>query len=188
MHKYNHDCPFEAFITNLGKYNEADLVGEWVKFPTTSEYLQDVFKRIGIGSSDEFGQPYEEWFISDYDIYVEEISECLKENSSIKCLNLLAEQLEALNDEQYILFCAACEFECPTTICELLAIAENIEAYLLNDGIRSPNDLGRNIIKEVNYRYKDNILETILNYVDYEKIGMLFSSGGFTKYGYIEKT
>ncbi len=27
------DCAFEAFITNLGKYNEGYLVGEWVKFP-----------------------------------------------------------------------------------------------------------------------------------------------------------
>ena len=30
---YDHDCPFEVFITNLGKYNEGNLVGEWVKFP-----------------------------------------------------------------------------------------------------------------------------------------------------------
>ena len=40
---YDHDCPFEAFITNLGKYNEGALVGEWVKFPTTAEELQKVF-------------------------------------------------------------------------------------------------------------------------------------------------
>lgn len=33
---YDHDCPFEAFITNLGKYNEGVLVGEWVKFPDNS--------------------------------------------------------------------------------------------------------------------------------------------------------
>ena len=39
-YEYDHDCPFEAFITNLGKYNEGELVGEWVKFPTTSEELQ----------------------------------------------------------------------------------------------------------------------------------------------------
>ena len=31
---YDHDCPFEAFITNLGKYNEGELIGEWLKFPT----------------------------------------------------------------------------------------------------------------------------------------------------------
>ena len=43
---YDHDCPFEAFITNLGKYNEGVLVGEWVKFPTTAEELQKVFERI----------------------------------------------------------------------------------------------------------------------------------------------
>ena len=36
-YEYDHDCPFEAFITNLGKYNEGELVGEWVKFPTTSD-------------------------------------------------------------------------------------------------------------------------------------------------------
>lgn len=53
-YSYDHDCPFEAFITNLGRYNEGDLVGEWVKFPTTPEELQNVFDRIGIGSKDEF--------------------------------------------------------------------------------------------------------------------------------------
>jgi len=68
---YSHDSefPFAAFITNLGKYNEGELVGEWVKFPTTQEKLQEVFERIGIGSKDDFGNPYEEWFITDYDCY-----------------------------------------------------------------------------------------------------------------------
>ena len=47
---YDHDCPFEVFITNLGKYNEGNLVGEWVKFPTTEEELKKVFERIGIES------------------------------------------------------------------------------------------------------------------------------------------
>ena len=36
----------EAFVTNLGKYNEGMLVGEWVKFPTTEEEMQKVFERI----------------------------------------------------------------------------------------------------------------------------------------------
>ena len=46
-YEYGHDCPFEAYITNLGKYNEGELVGEWVKFPTTSEDLKKVFERLG---------------------------------------------------------------------------------------------------------------------------------------------
>ena len=38
---YDKDYPFAAFITNLGKYNEGALVGEWVKFPTTAEELKN---------------------------------------------------------------------------------------------------------------------------------------------------
>ena len=49
------DGNFEAFVTNLGKYNEGMLVGEWVKLPTTEEEMQKVFERIGIGKQDEFG-------------------------------------------------------------------------------------------------------------------------------------
>ena len=45
------DCAFEAFVTNLGKYNEGCLVGEWVKFPVTNEEMQAVFRRIGIGGA-----------------------------------------------------------------------------------------------------------------------------------------
>ena len=56
-YSYNKDYPFAAFITNLGKYNEGELVGEWVKFPTTAEEMKEVFKRIGIGQRDDFGSP-----------------------------------------------------------------------------------------------------------------------------------
>ena len=48
------DGSFEAFVTNLGKYNEGELVGEWVQFPTTEDKMKEVFERIGIGSKDEF--------------------------------------------------------------------------------------------------------------------------------------
>ena len=68
---YDKDYPFAAFITNLSKYNEGALVGEWVKFPTTAEELKKVFERIGIGAKGDFGQTYEEWFITDYDCYVD---------------------------------------------------------------------------------------------------------------------
>ena len=73
------DGNFEAFVTNLGKYNEGALVGEWVKFPTTEEEMQKVFERIGIGSKDEFGAVYEEWFITDYECPVH------AKNSAILC-------------------------------------------------------------------------------------------------------
>ena len=37
------DKVFDVYITNLGKYNEGYLMGEWVALPTTREELQEVF-------------------------------------------------------------------------------------------------------------------------------------------------
>ena len=42
------DGSFEAFVTNLGKYNEGELVGEWVHFPTTEEEMKEVFERLSL--------------------------------------------------------------------------------------------------------------------------------------------
>ena len=40
--------PFSAFITNLGQYNEGELVGSWHASPTTKEDIQQTFQDIGI--------------------------------------------------------------------------------------------------------------------------------------------
>ena len=53
---------FEAYITNLGKYNEGRLVGETLKFPATTEEVQALLKRIGVD-----GVRYEEIFITSFD-------------------------------------------------------------------------------------------------------------------------
>ena len=111
MPYYDHDkdYPFAAFITNLGKYNEGELVGEWVKFPTTAEELKEVFKRIGIGQKDDFGQPYEEWFITDYDCYVDGLYDKLGEYESLDELNYLASKLDEMSQGEYEQFQAAME-------------------------------------------------------------------------------
>lgn len=111
MPYYDHDkdYPFAAFITNLGKYNEGELVGEWVKFPTTAEELKEVFKRIGIGQKDDFGQPYEEWFITDYDCYVDGLYSKLGEYENLDELNYLASKLDEMSESEspMNLFCRA---------------------------------------------------------------------------------
>ena len=111
MPYYDHDkdYPFAAFITNLGKYNEGELVGEWVKFPTTAEELKEVFKRIGIGQKDDFGQPYEEWFITDYDCYVDGLYSKLGEYENLDELNYLASKLDEMDQSDYAKFQAAME-------------------------------------------------------------------------------
>ena len=55
---------FEAYITNLGKYNEGELVGETLKFPTTTEEVQGLLKRIGVD-----GVRYEEFFITSFETW-----------------------------------------------------------------------------------------------------------------------
>ena len=52
----------EAYVTNLGKYNEGELVGEYLKFPTTPEEVQAHVKRHG-----NDGVRYEENYITDID-------------------------------------------------------------------------------------------------------------------------
>ena len=47
-YEYDKDYPFAAFVTNLGKYNEGELVGEWVKFPTTADEMKKVFVGVCI--------------------------------------------------------------------------------------------------------------------------------------------
>ena len=39
---------FEAYITNLGKYAEEQLVGETLKFPATTEEVQSLLKNSRI--------------------------------------------------------------------------------------------------------------------------------------------
>ena len=53
---------FEAYITNLGKYAEGQLVGETLKFPATTEEVQSLLKNIGVD-----GVRYEEFFITAFD-------------------------------------------------------------------------------------------------------------------------
>ena len=53
---------FEAYVTNLGKYNEGELVGETLKFPATTEEVQALLKRIGVA-----GVRCQEYFIISFD-------------------------------------------------------------------------------------------------------------------------
>ena len=180
---YDHDCPF---ITNLGKYNEGALVGEWVKFPTTAEELQKVFERIGIGSKDDFGHPYEEWFITDYDCYVDGLYEMLGEYENLDELNYLASKLEELDDHDYEHFQAAMQVSDYTgSMKDLINLIDNLDKYEIYPGVEAYSDLGHYYIDEVGVM---EIPEHLANYIDYEAYGRdvaIDEMGQFTNYGYV---
>ena len=70
-------------LTNLRKYNEGELVFEWVNLPC--EDFTEVLKRIG--------NP-EEYFISDYECEIPHIE--IHEYENLEELNEIAEELEGL--------------------------------------------------------------------------------------------
>ena len=191
MPYYDHDkdYPFAAFITNLGKYNEGELVGEWVKFPTTAEELKEVFKRIGIGQKDDFGQPYEEWFITDYDCYVDGLYSKLGEYENLDELNYLASKLDEMSESEYAQFQAGMEMgdHCGS-LQEIINLTENLDCYEVYPHIEDYDDLGRYYIEELEVM---QVPEHLQNYIDYEAYGRdvaMDENGSFTDQGYVRDT
>ena len=186
---YDKDYPFAAFITNLGKYNEGALVGEWVKFPTTAEELKKVFERIWIGAKDDFGQTYEEWFNTDYDCYVDGLYDLLGEYANLDELNYLASKLDDMSQDEYERFQAAMEIGDHTgSIQEFINLTENLDCYDIYPDIHDHDDLGRYYIEELDAM---QVPEHLRNYIDYEAYGRdiaLEESGQFTDLGYVRDT
>ena len=188
-YSYNKDYPFAAFITNLGKYNEGELVGEWVKFPTTAEEMKEVFKRIGIGQKDDFGNPYEEWFITDYDCYVDGLYDKLGEYENLDELNYLASKLDEMSDSEYAQFQAGMEMgdHCGS-LQEIINLTENLDCYEIYPNIEDYDDLGRYYIEELDAM---QVPEHLQNYIDYEAYGRdvaMDENGSFTDQGYVRDT
>ena len=86
---------FEAYITNLGKYAEGQLVGETLKFPTTTEEVQSLLKNIGVD-----GVRYEEFFITAFDGDVMGLYDYLTEYENLDELNHLAHLISELDSDE----------------------------------------------------------------------------------------
>jgi len=189
VYGYDKDYPFAAFVTNLGKYNEGELVGEWVKFPTTAEEMKKVFDRIGIGKTGDFGQVYEEWFITDYDCYVDGLYDKLGEYESLDELNYLASKLDEMDRGEFEQFQAAMEIgDHSGSVQEIINLTENLDCYDVYPGIDDYDDLGRYYIDELDAM---QVPEHLRNYIDYEAYGRdiaLDESGDFTSFGYVRDT
>lgn len=188
---YEHDCPIEAYITNLGKYNEGKLVGEWVRFPTTEEKMKKVFERIGIepGAPDGYGGHYEEWFITDYDCYVPGLMEAarLGEYENLDELNFLASKIMELDDCELDRFEAAMEVADETgSVKDIINLIDNPEKYEVYPGIENDEDLGHYYIEELG---SIHLTDDVRDYFDYEAYGRdiaISEAGHYTSYGYVK--
>ena len=80
---------FKVYIMNLRKYNEGNLVGEWLTLPAEQKEIQEVFNNIGIN------ELYEEYIVADNENTFEFK---INEYSNIEELNQVAEYLESLDE------------------------------------------------------------------------------------------
>lgn len=116
---------FEAYITNLGKYNEGELVGETLKFPTTTEEVQALLKRIGVD-----GVRYEEFFITSFDGDVLGLYDYLTEYENLDELNHLACLLSELDQGELEKFEAVIDSgEHTSSVADLINLAQNLDCY-----------------------------------------------------------
>ncbi len=153
----------KIYLTNLGKYNEGELVGEWIEMPISEEELQEVFKRIGIN------EEYEEFFITDYECDIEGVK--IGEYESIEKLNEIAEAFEDINEHESIIIQAM--------LSEGYSLEDAIEKK--DDCMMYPNcedmeDVAREYAEQVGLL--DGIPENLQNYFDFEAFGRDMSFEG----------
>ena len=166
-------------LTNLGKYNEGELVYKWVDLPTTEEELEEAKKAIGID-----GVIYEEWFITDWETEIDGLR--IGEYEDIEALNETIEAYENLTEWEAETVAAAVE-------CfgyELKEVIERIDEFNLYSDISNEYDLGYYWAVESGC-YEVDDKNPLSRYIDYEAFGRdinLETSGGFTSKGYIEET
>lgn len=174
----------EAFITNLGRYNEGHLDGEFLKLPATSEEVQALLKRIHVD-----GVQYEEIFITDYYMNIPGLHDCLGEYESVDELNYLASLLDDMQEWEIEKFSAAMEHgDHAGSLKELFNLAQNLDCYEFYSGIEDEDDLGRYYIEEM---CSLEVPEHLANYIDYEAYGRdmsLDENGSFVKGGYVVDT
>ena len=172
-----------AFIMNLGKYNEGELVGKWHDFPTTKEELTKTFREIGID-----GVNYEEFFITDYDCIVDGIVDYLGEYSSLEEINFLAMKLSELSDYDLAKYEAVVETgEYCGSVKGLTNLADNIDCFDYMEDIINECDLGYYWVEDSGCYDTEN-LGVLSNYIDYERFGRdmrINESGEFTAGRYI---
>lgn len=158
----------EGFITNLGKYNEGELIGKWIEFPISDDELQNVLKKIGCYYVDDDGVEhnveYEEYFFTDWN---NDIAFDFGEYPDLEEVNELAERVEALDDDEQEYIELLMDGH-TTDINEALDIIEN-DNYMIWHDCDSMADVAIRYVEDAGML--DNIPSNIANYFDYAALG-----------------
>lgn len=175
---------FEAYITNLGKYNEGELVGEALKFPTTPQEVQTLLKNIGVD-----GIRYEEFFITSFEGDVLGLYDHLGEYENLDELNHLACLLSELSKDDLEKFEAVLDMGAHTSsVADIINLAQNLDCFDLYPGVGDEETLGRIYVEDMGVL---DVPENLLSYFDFEAYGRdiaINENGHFAPGGYVVQT
>lgn len=182
------DASIEAYITNLGRYNEGALVGKWHPFPTTPEAIAATFQEIGID-----GVRYEEFFVTDYQTTISGLYDMLPEYASLNELNYLATQLENMQNYEISKLEAVLQSGEVSGLQDVINLTEGSnldDCYDFIPDIDDDEDLGYYWIEESG-TYDLSSMGNLARYFDYESFGRdvrIDEGGSFVDGGYIRAT
>lgn len=148
-------------LTNLKKYNEGELIYEWVELPCDD--FEEVLMLIG--------NP-EEYFISDYECEIPHIM--IHEYENLEELNELAEQLENLGSYEVKTIEAIMEVDGADIEDALTTLNEGRYFFYESDNFEEFIDL---IIDE---GFFGEITNEVKEFLDYEKLTNYFKNIGYS--------
>ncbi len=167
-------------LTNLGKYNEGELMFKWLQVPFTDSELLFTLKEIGINKE------YEEYFISDFET---ELNFNIGEYQNLEKLNYVIDEIETLDTYDYEKFKVCLDYE---------GISDNLDyvydlIYTLDDyiwiDVSSDSDLGHYYIEDAGI-YDISSMGNLAHYIDYAAFGRdirLNEGGQYGIRGYVCK-
>lgn len=159
---YGEDVYFRAYITNLGKYNEGELVGEWVDFPIDTDEFNAILERIGVD-----GVNYEEWFVTDYECSLDAFDwQEFGEYPSYDSLQEFGLLLEDITDVTAV----NNAYEFTGDLQEALEGLDNGDIIFI-EGINTDEDLGQYVVDELYGGVENLDISTIEECFDYEALG-----------------
>ncbi len=177
----------KIWIGNLGKRNDGDIEGDWLYLPVEDKEAFEQFlkDKVGIGTTDIFGQPYEEWYIGDID---SELPIPYREYMSVDEIMELSELVRDIEIYTPRFDIGAVHAYFDTHNNDLFEAVDVIlnKSYIHYPHLKTWKDFGKYVFTEWDYAVK--CPKEFWDVIDYEKFGKEVGANGIIteKSGYFE--
>lgn len=173
-----------ARVDNLDKLREGRRMGETLKFPTTTEQVQALLKRIGVD-----GVQHQKVLLTELDSNLPGFCHCISQYDGIDEVNYLARLLSGLSNGELTTFQAVVDYgEHDGDTADLINLVLNLDCYELHPDVDTDEELGRIY---ADFHGAIEVPDNLQNYFDYEAYGRdvrLNEGGCFVDGGYLTRS